>query len=66
MVCSRLVREPEQTHPNLPVGRPDGALTRWSSYRHLAVNALALSHPDLRCEQWARDLLASWRRHRGI
>jgi hypothetical protein len=61
------VSEFEHMYPNLPVGLPEGAPNRWSSYLHLAVNALELRATQIFVgEQRARNVLGSWRHYRGI
>ena len=63
----RAVREFEQMYPDLPVGLPLGAASRWSSYLHLAVNALELRATELYVgPQRARDVLAGWQHYRAI
>ena len=63
----RAVHEFEQMYPGLPVGHPLGARDRWSSYLHLAVNALELRATQVYVgEQRARDALSAWQHYRGI
>jgi hypothetical protein len=63
----RAVGEFELMYPDLPVGLPEGAPTRWSSYLHLAVNALELRATQIFVgKQRARDILGGWRHYRGI
>lgn len=61
------VREFEQIFPGLPVGHPLGARDRWSSYLHLAINALELRATQIYVgEARARTALGRWQHYRGI
>ena len=63
----RAVQEFEQMYPDLPVGLPLGAANRWSSYLHLAVNALELRATELYAgPRRSRDVLAGWQHYRAI
>jgi hypothetical protein len=63
----RAVQEFELMYPDLPVGLPMGAPNRWSSYLHLAVNALELRAAELYIgRERARDVLAGWQHYRAI
>jgi hypothetical protein len=60
------VQEFERMYPDLPVSPPLGARNRWSSYLHVAVNALELRATELYVgHQRARDVLAQWQYYRA-